>query len=42
MQRTECKPVARQAPINLGNTKRKDLASTAACAFEALDALAKF
>ena len=42
MQRTECKPTTWQAPIDLGNTKRQDLPPTAACAFEALDALAKF
>ena len=42
MQRTECAPPTRHAPINLGNTKRQDLSPTTACAFEALDALAKF
>lgn len=42
MQRTECEPPTWQAPVDLGNTKRQDLPPTAACAFKAVDALAKF
>ncbi|WP_246304529.1 hypothetical protein [Ensifer sesbaniae] len=42
MKRAQCEPSSGQAPVDFGNAKWQDLSPAAACAFEALNALAKF
>lgn len=41
MQRAERQPPSRQAPVDLLDAERQDLAAARRVAFEALDALAK-